>query len=108
MAVNLGAASSSTRKFMRSRSEADLGHSEVRNSHEPSTVELAVPATGPAGELHWVLWTLRGAPGFARSACLISDGCGGVTDLVFDGREHAERRVSPLPVVEVSRRTTCV
>ena len=36
---------------------------------------------------------------FARSACLISDGCG-VTDLVLDGREPAERRVPRLPVVE--------
>ena len=26
---------------------------------------------------------------FARSACLISDGCG-LTNLVLDGREHAE------------------
>ena len=51
-------------------------------------------------ESHWVLWRLRCALGFARSACLISGTGGGVTDLVFDGREHAERRVSPLPVVE--------
>ena len=43
---------------------------------------------------------------FARSACFISGGVGGVTDLVLDGREHAERWVPSLPVVEDLKTTS--
>ena len=50
---------------------------------------VAVAEPDEDDEPPWDSWRVWCALRFARSGCLVSGG-GGVADLVFDGREHAE------------------